>query len=365
MKYQDEFNNPRLARLLSDDIYKINHNKQINLMEVCGTHTHAISRFGIRQMIPDWINLLSGPGCPVCVTDNEYLDQAIALARIDKVTITTFGDMFRVPGSSSSLQIEKSKGSDIRMVYSPFDALEMARRDKSRTFIFLAVGFETTAPGIAATVLQAKNDNIANFVVLPGFKTLPGALNTLASTPSLRLDGLIAPGHLSVITGTALYDDLLAKHGIPSVITGFESLDILESIRLLAQMISSEKPRVFNEYSRAVRDNGNPKATALLNKVFEPADSLWRGLGMIPDSGLKLRDNYSGFDALRRFSICVPPPIYPEGCLCGKILTGTASPYECKHFGKRCTPESPVGACMVSSEGTCAAFYRYRNFTGK
>ncbi len=362
MKYLDEFRNPQLAEAISNKINSLAIASPVNFMEICGTHTHAISRYGIRDILPENISLLSGPGCPVCVTDIEYIDMAIALAGRKEMIITTFGDLFRVPGSKTSLQEEKSMGADVRVVYSSLEALDLARRNPRSSIVFLGVGFETTAPGIAASIKRAEEDNISNFYVLSGLKTLPGALSTLAEFPDLHIDGLIAPGHLSMVTGTALYKDIIDKYNIPSVITGFEPLDILGAIHLLTSMFINKTPAVINEYDRAVRDSGNPKAMKIIQEVFEPDDASWRGLGVISGSGLKRRDSFSLFDALRHFDIDIPKPVYPKGCICGKILTGVAKPFQCPHFGNRCKPDSPVGACMVSSEGTCAAYYRYKKF---
>ena len=360
MKYKDEFQRSDLAEGISAAIRSIPLDGPINLMEVCGTHTHAISHFGIRSMLPEKVNLLSGPGCPVCVTPNEYIDHALAIARLPHVITTTFGDMFRVPGSYSSLQKIKGEGADVRIVYSPSRAVEIAKKNPDKKTVFLGVGFETTAPAIAATIMQAKAEGVGNFSVLPGFKTLPNALKTLAESPELKLDGLICPGHLSVITGTQLYEQIAEKYHIACVVTGFEALDILEGIRLLLLQISSGKALVENEYSRIVKPEGNRKAMALLYEIFHDCDSQWRGIGEIPDSGLEFNEKYEEFDASKLFKVEVPPVKHSEACICGKILTGVKKPGDCPLFGKFCTPENPVGACMVSSEGTCAAYYRYR-----
>lgn len=359
MKYKDEFKKADVAEAIARQIKEIPLPHPVNLMEVCGTHTQAISRYGIRSMMPDEINLISGPGCPVCVTSNEFIDEAIELSRQSGVIITTFGDMFRVPGSRSSLQVEKGKGADVRIVYSAQNALEIARGNRDRQVIFLGVGFETTAPTAAATVIRARDEGISNFTVLAGFKTLPNALEALAQMPRLKLNGLIAPGHLSVVTGIAPYIKIAEEYGISSVITGFEPLDILEGIRMLVELISNNRVEIRNEYSRVVREEGNPKAVEMMNLVFKPVDSRWRGIGMIPQSGLAFKDRFSKFDASLRFQVDVPPPIYPKGCICGQVLTGIKTPLNCPNFAGACTPQNPLGACMVSSEGTCAAYYRY------
>ncbi len=361
MKYKDEFQRNDLAEVVAAAINAIPLDKQINLMEVCGTHTHAISRYGIRSMLPEKVNLLSGPGCPVCVTPNEYIDHALAIAALPGVITITFGDMFRVPGSYSSLQKVKGEGADVRIVYSPSRAVEIAKKNPDKKVVFLGAGFETTAPTIAATIMQAKVEGVKNFSVLPGFKTLPNALKTLAESPELRLDGLICPGHLSVITGTKLYEQVAEKYHIACVVTGFEALDILEGIRLLLLQISSGKAIVENEYSRIVKSEGNMKAMALMYEIFHDCNSIWRGIGDIPGSGLEFNEAYKEFDASEIFSVEIPPAKHPEACICGQILTGVKKPGDCPLFAKLCTPENPIGACMVSSEGTCSAYYRYRS----
>lgn len=360
MKYKNEFQRNDLAERIAAAIASIPLDKPVNLMEVCGTHTHAISRFGIRSMLPEKVNLLSGPGCPVCVTPNEYIDHALAIAALPGVITTTFGDMFRVPGSYSSLQKIKGEGADVRIVYSPSRAVEIAKKNPDRKVVFLGVGFETTAPTVAAVIMQAKAEGVGNFSVLPGFKTLPNALKTLAESPELKLDGLICPGHLSVITGTKLYEQVAEKFHIACVVTGFEALDILEGIRLLLLQISHGKAVVENEYSRIVKTEGNPKAMGLLYEIFHDCNSNWRGIGEIPDSGLEFNGTYEEFDTSKIFEVKIPHAKHPEGCICGQILTGVKKPADCPLFAKFCTPENPVGACMVSSEGTCAAYYRYR-----
>jgi len=359
LKHKDEYARTDVAEKLAGAIRKIPLSRQINIMEVCGTHTQAIARLGIRSMLPGSVRLLSGPGCPVCVTGNDFIDHAIALSALPGVIITTFGDLFRVPGSYYSLQLAKGKGADVRIVYSSTNSLEIARQNPDKKVIFLGVGFETTAPTIAATIIRAHSERINNFFVLSGFKTIPNALKYLAELPDLKLDGLIAPGHLSTVTGIRLYEEIADKYGISSVITGFEALDILEGIRLLCGMIGEGKAGVINEYSRVVKVEGNKKAQALTGQVFEPEDSNWRGIGVIQNSGLKIREEYSALDARKAFKVNLPPVKEKAGCICGKVLTGVSTPFECPNFGKVCTPIDPIGACMVSSEGTCAAYYKY------
>ncbi|MCE1245346.1 MAG: hydrogenase formation protein HypD [Firmicutes bacterium] len=359
MKYRDEFAREDLAEAFSRIIKDIGLTENINLMEVCGTHTHSIAKYGIRDMLPPNIRLLSGPGCPVCVTPNLFIDQLTVLAEMPGVIITTFGDMVRVPGSFSSLQETKGRGADVRICYSPDDAVRIAEENPDKKVVFAGVGFETTAPGVAAAIIDAGEKNLSNFFVLAGFKTLPNALRALAQMPDLNLNGLICPGHLSVVTGTSIYREMAEVFKIPCVISGFEALDILETIRLLLLQISEGRAEVENGYSRVVRDEGNPKAMAILGEVFRETDSVWRGIGNISSSGLVLNEKYSRFDALNLINVNIPAPVEPSFCICGQILTGVKTPADCPGFGKACTPDNPAGACMVSSEGACAAWYRF------
>jgi len=331
----------------------------IRLMEVCGTHTMAIARAGIKKILPPGIALLSGPGCPVCVTSGHDIDRAAAVGRQRGVILTTFGDMMRVPGSRGSLQDLKREGRDIRIVYSCLDALEIARRTPRRDVVFMGVGFETTAPTVAATVLEARKKGIRNFSVLPHFKLIFPALEALLLSEAVRIDGFICPGHVSVITGSRPYEKIVRRFKRPCVITGFEPSDILKGIGTLVRALRTRRPRVVIEYTRAVRPAGNIKARQLLNTVFEPATAQWRGLGVIKKSGLAFRRAFRDFDALRRWPVRVAAGKEPAGCLCGDVLRGVKAPADCRLFGKKCTPEHPVGPCMVSSEGTCAAFYHY------
>ncbi len=328
-------------------------------MEVCGTHTMAIARAGIKKILPAGITLLSGPGCPVCVTAAQDIDRALAIGRRKGVIMTTFGDMMRVPGSRGSFQDLKREGRDIRIVYSCLDALEIAQRHPRRDVVFMGVGFETTAPTVAATVLQAKKERIRNFSVLPYFKLIFPALEALLLSDAARIDGFICPGHVSVITGSRPYEKIVRRFGRPCVITGFEPSDILKGISALIRAHRMRRPRVVIEYKRAVRPDGNKKARRLLDTVFEPATAAWRGLGAIKVSGLAFRRAYRDFDAIRRWPVRVPASKDPAGCLCGDVLRGIKTPVDCRLFRKKCTPEHPVGPCMVSSEGTCAAHYQY------
>ena len=355
------FRDPALTRSLIQTIHALAGDRPINLMEVCGTHTVSIGRYGFRSIMPANLRLLSGPGCPVCVTANQDIDRAIALARVPGAIIATFGDMMRVPGSTSSLTAEKAAGHDVRMVYSPLDALTIAQENPERPVIFMGVGFETTTPTIAAALLEAQARGLQNFSVLSIHKTTPPALRAIANGPQTRIDGFILPGHVSTITGIEPYRFLVDDFGIPGVVTGFEPVDILEGIAELIKMIVSGQPDVRNAYRRGVNEGGNPVARQMVEQVFEPCDAMWRGLGPIPGSGLRIRSSFELFDAAARFDVPVEPSVEPRGCRCGDVLRGRISPPECPLFGKVCTPVDPVGPCMVSSEGSCAAYHRFRS----
>lgn len=356
----DAFRNPNLARELIERIEHVAGDRPINLMEVCGTHTMSIGRYGFRSVMPPHLRLLSGPGCPVCVTDNHDIDYAIALARDERVTVATFGDMMRVPGSTSSLTAEKAAGHDVRVVYSPLDAVDLAQKSPDRLVVFIGIGFETTAPAIAACILEAQARGLENFSVFCAHKTTPAALRAIASDPETAIDGFILPGHVCTITGIEPFRFLVDEFSIPGVITGFEPVDILEGIERLVEMIADGDPHVENAYRRSVRDEGNPAARAIAARVFEPCDARWRGLGTIPASGLRIREEYARFDARRRFEPAVEPTREPKGCRCGDVLRGAITPDACPLFGRACTPEHPIGPCMVSSEGSCAAYHRYQ-----
>lgn len=354
------FRDPMLARELIERIHTLAGSTSINLMEVCGTHTMSIGRYGFRSVMPAGVRLLSGPGCPVCVTANQDIDHAIALARLDRTVIATFGDMMRVPGSSASLASEKAAGADVRIVYSPLDALNIAEHNPDDNVIFIGVGFETTTPTIAAAILEAEERSLTNFSVFCAHKSTPAALRAIASDPKTRIDGFILPGHVSTITGLAPYDFLVRQFHTPGVVTGFEPVDILEGIERLVSMIVAGTPRVENAYRRGVNNKGNPVARNMVAQVFEPCDAVWRGLGTIPDSGLRIRPRYARFDARERFDVPVERTVEPHGCRCGDVLRGRITPHGCPLFGRHCTPEHPTGPCMVSSEGSCAAYYRFR-----
>ncbi len=334
-------------------------NQPLKLMEVCGTHTVEIFRHGIRSVIPKTISLLSGPGCPVCVTSIRDVDAAISIAKNPGAVLVTFGDMMRVPGGRQSLMEARSEGADVRVMYSPMDALKLAQSEKDKQVVFFATGFETTSPLIAATVFEAARRKVRNFTIFSSHKLVPPALKALLDSPDVLVDGFILPGHVSTIIGKRPYEFAAAQYKKSSVITGFEAQEIIEGILMIARQIAQGKAIVEIQYRNVVKEEGNPKAIALLGEVFEPAEAYWRGIGMIPLSGLKLRRKYADFDAASRFRINISDVPEPELCSCGDILRGVKIPTECALFGTGCTPESPVGPCMVSTEGSCAAYYKF------
>ncbi|MGD9367347.1 MAG: hydrogenase formation protein HypD [Desulfobacteraceae bacterium] len=356
--YAEEYRDPAIAKSLVHQLASLSQ-KPVRLMEVCGTHTMAIFRHGIRALLPRTITLLSGPGCPVCVTAQGDIDAFVALSRRPDVTLTTFGDLMRVPGSGSSLQRETAEGADVRVVYSAMDAVQLAGKRPDREVIFLGVGFETTAPTIAAAIISARQMNLKNFSIYCAHKTVPVALKALMDNPSVQIDGFLLPGHVSVIIGLNAYRPFFEQYQTPGVVAGFEPVDVLRGVLELVTMLEKGRPGLGNVYPRAVTAEGNTQAQHVLAKVFEPCDTCWRGLGVIPGSGLSIRSEYADFDAVRRFDFEVGETPEPKGCACGEILSGTKTPPECALFRKACTPMNPVGPCMVSSEGTCAAYYRY------
>jgi hydrogenase expression/formation protein HypD len=361
MKFSDEFRDKGLVQGLAEQIRRIagGYGGTMTFMEVCGTHTMAIHQFALRSMLPPTIRLISGPGCPVCVTPNGYLDRAVALSRLSDVTIATFGDMLRVPGSTSSLMEERARGADVQVVYSPLDALNLAERNPKRRVVFLGVGFETTAPAVAGSIMAAVARGLDNYFVLAAHKTIPGAMELLADDPELALSGFICPAHVSVVIGADAYGALAKKHGMPCVITGFEPADVLQGVAMLANQVIHAEHKVEIQYRRAVKVEGNRKARQLINEVFTSVDAGWRGIGMIPGSGLAIAEKYAPFDAERMIPVEPEPLKEHSGCRCGDILKGKAEPFECPLFATACTPEEPVGACMVSSEGSCAAAFKY------
>lgn len=356
--YIDEFRDKAVIQKIVDCLGTYSGRK-LKIMEVCGTHTMAISRFGLRSLLPVTIELLSGPGCPVCVTPTSYIDSAIELAGNKDVIITTFGDMMRIPGSDSTLLYKKAKGSNVQVVYSPLNAIDIARNNPDKEVVFLSVGFETTTPVIALSVYKAKSEGIKNFSVLTANKTMPEAIKALAGDKDLDIDGFIYPGHVGAIIGTDFFSYVAYNMEKAGVVAGFEPLDILYSINVLVKNITEGKHVLENMYSRIVAKEGNVKAQQKMYEVFEPVDAVWRGIGMIPGSGLGIRSQYSEYDASRKLGVELKNSPEPKGCLCGEVLKGKKKPSDCKLFKAACTPENPVGACMVSSEGTCAAYYKY------
>jgi hydrogenase expression/formation protein HypD len=336
----------------------------VAFMEVCGTHTMAIGRHGLRFRLPARLRLISGPGCPVCVTDGAEIDRAIAMASVPDVIVATFGDLLRVPGSSTTLAAARAAGARVTLVYSPLEALELAEKTPAKRIVFIGVGFETTSPTIAATVLQAERHGIENFLVLSAFKVVPPAMLALAATGEVHLDGFICPGHVSSIIGSRPYEAVAEQFHLPCVVTGFEAEDLLEGIAMLLRQRVAGEARVEVQYQRAVPVDGNPRALELLDKVFAPCDAIWRGIGLIPGSGLAFRERYARFDAAVRVPVEVPATVgLPPGCSCGRVMRGLMVPPECALFGQACVPAHPVGPCMVSSEGACAAWHRYGGTT--
>jgi hydrogenase expression/formation protein HypD len=357
MKYIDEYRDKALTEKLLISIHK--HSLQpMRFMEVCGGHTMAIQKFGIPSLLPSNIKLLSGPGCPVCVTETLFIDKAIEYARKKNFIIATFGDLMRVPGKTSTFLHEKAKGADIRIIYSPLDALKLAIDNADKKVVFLAIGFETTAPGTALALKHASQQSVRNFFVLSTHKLMPPAMHALING-GVKIDGYIAPGHVSAITGSVIYDFIPEKYNIPVVISGFEPVDILHSIFMLVKQRNSSHSKVEIQYKRAVPISGNLKALELMNEIFTPIDGWWRGLSVLPLSKLAIKKKYAMFDAESVLPIDVMPSPEPKGCKCGNILKGMSEPLECKLFGKKCTPDNPVGPCMVSNEGACHAYYRY------
>jgi hydrogenase expression/formation protein HypD len=358
MRYVDEFRNPQAARRLGEQIGRAAAatGRTLRFMEVCGGHTMAIHRFGLPHLLPQSVELLSGPGCPVCVTPTTYIDRAVELGR-EGALLATFGDLYRVPGSAGSLEEAVAGGLDVRIVYSPRDALKIAREEPDRRVVFLGVGFETTAPTVAATMLEARQAGLGNFRVLSGHKTMPRALRALVEAPQVAIDGFILPGHVTAVIGTRPYEFLPREFGTACCVSGFEPTDILMAVLSLTRQCVASEPAVDNQYLRAVPAEGNPLARGIVEQVFEPADSQWRGIGCIGGSGLDIREEWA---AMREGP---PDPAAPSAdfgaCRCAEVLRGVIRPPQCPLFGKACVPDSPVGPCMVSSEGSCAAFYKY------
>jgi hydrogenase expression/formation protein HypD len=359
MKFIDEYRQGDIAEKLAAEIAHAT-DRPLKLMEVCGGHTHTIFKYGIEDLLPENITMIHGPGCPVCVIPLGRVDDAISIAQQPGVIFTTFGDAMRVPGSRTSLLDAKASGADVRMVYSPLDALKLARKNPERHVVFLALGFETTAPSTAMTVLQADKDGVENFSVFCNHITIVPALKALLDSPDLQLDGFLGPGHVSTVIGTRPYDFVPAEYGKPVVVAGFEPLDILQSVYMLVRQVVEGRAEVENQYGRCVGRDGNRRALEVLFDVFEPRDYFeWRGLGSIAHSGMKLSRKYARFDAELKFDVPGLRVADPKACQCGEILKGVKRPWECKVFGTACTPETPIGSCMVSSEGACAAYYNF------
>jgi len=358
MKYLDEFRDPQLARRLLSEINTAATQPWV-IMEICGGQTHAIMRHGIDQLLTDRITLVHGPGCPVCVTPLETIDRALAIAARPEVIFTTFGDMLRVPGSCDDLFRVKSRGGDVRMVYSPLQALTMARENPDREVVFLAVGFETTAPGNAMALKQAAAEGLGNYSQIASHVLVPPAMEAILSSPANRVQGFLAAGHVCAVMGWEEYEPLAERYGVPIVPTGFEPVDILDGILKTVRLLENGTAGVANQYLRAVRKQGNAAARAVMDEVYQVCDRKWRGIGVIPASGLGIREHLAAYDAELKFAVQDITPNEPEICISGQILQGLKKPDECPAFGKECTPTSPLGATMVSGEGACAAYYRY------
>ncbi len=359
MKYVDEYRNVEAVKRCADAIRRIT-TRPWNIMEVCGGQTHAIVRFGLDQILPAEINLIHGPGCPVCVTPIEIIDRAVAIAARPEVIFCSFGDMLRVPGSQRDLLAVKSAGGDVRIVYSPMDAVALARAHPERQIVFFAIGFETTAPANCMAVLQAERLGLENFSVLVSHVLVPPAIRAVLDSPQNVVQGFLAAGHVCAVMGIAEYHPIAAQYQTPIVVTGFEPLDVLQGVRACVQQLEDGRATVENQYARIVRNEGNPAAVAQIHRVFRTAARKWRGIGEIPDSGWELRDTYARFDADRRFDVGTIITDEPAVCIAGAVLQGHKKPFECPAFGVQCTPDNPLGAPMVSAEGACAAYYRYR-----
>ncbi|WP_126580385.1 hydrogenase formation protein HypD [Tengunoibacter tsumagoiensis] len=364
MKYVDEYRDAELARSVSREIEKVSAGRSFKFMEVCGGHTHTIYKHGIEDVLPPNIDLVHGPGCPVCVLPMGRVDDAITIARMDDVIFTTFGDMMRVPGSHGSLLDAKADGADVRFVYSPLDALKLARQNPDRKVVFFAIGFETTAPSTAVTLLRAQAEGIKNFSVFCNHVTIIPAMKAILDSPDLRLDGFVGPGHVSMVIGMRPYTFVAREHHKPVVIAGFEPLDIIQSVYMIVKQISEGRAEIENQYARVVRPEGNVKALEAMAKTMELRPFFeWRGLGFITHSALSLRPEFAEWDAELHYHVPGLRVADPKACQCGEVLKGVIKPWECKVFGTACTPETPIGTCMVSPEGACAAYFNYGRFS--
>jgi hydrogenase expression/formation protein HypD len=364
LKYVNEYRDPELGKKLIERIRRTSH-QHIRLMEFCGGHTVAIFKHGLRQLLPPTIEMLSGPGCPVCVTAAGDLDRAIAMGKLPDVIITSFGDMVRVPGSRSSLQKAKAEGADVRIVYSAQDALNIARENPEKSIIFIGIGFETTAPTIAASILKAEQEKVKNYYVLSLHKVCPPIMKAILDLGEVKLNGIICPGHVSAIIGSEPYQFLADEYKIACAVSGFEPVDILLAVDSLVEQIESGQPGVENTYRRGVKEEGNLSALRLMERVFETGEADWRGIGNVPESGLIIRREYGKYDAAKKFDVKIGVTREPKGCICGAVLRGVSTPPECKLFRVACTPERPIGPCMVSGEGSCATYFQYEGQHGR
>jgi hydrogenase expression/formation protein HypD len=359
MKFLDEYRDGELAQKIAREVHRVT-TRPWNIMEVCGGQTHAIVKFGIDELLPKQITLIHGPGCPVCVTPLEIIDKALDIAARPNVIFTSFGDMLRVPGSATDLLSVKAGGGDVRMVYSPLDAVRLAEQNPAKEVVFFGVGFETTAPATAMAVYQAAHKQLKNFSLLTSHVLVPPAMEALLSSPNCKVQGFLAAGHVCTVMGFEEYFPVAAKYHVPIVVTGFEPLDILQGVLMVVQQLESGRAEVENQYARSVRREGNQPAQKLIREVFRVIPRKWRGVGEIPQSGLGLNETYAAFDAEKKFGVTEYHVDEPAECLSGLVLQGQIKPHECPAFGTKCTPEHPLGATMVSSEGACAAYYRYR-----
>ena len=372
MKFVDEFRDATKARTLKTEIeqlvatIEVCRHRPLQIMEVCGGHTHAIFRYGICDMLPEAIELVHGPGCPVCVLPMGRVDDCVSIAETPGVIFTTFGDAMRVPGSKKSLMQAKADGADVRMVYSPLDALDLARRNPGNEVVFFGLGFETTMPSTALTVLRAEADGITNFSMFCNHITIIPTIKAILDSPDMRLDGFLGPGHVSMVIGNRPYEFISKQYGRPLVVAGFEPLDVLQSIWMVVKQIADGRCEIENQYSRIVPHAGNPRALDAVTRVYELREFFeWRGLGSIDHSGVRLRKPYARYDAEQKFAVPAARIADPKACQCGEVLKGAIKPWQCKVFGSACTPETPLGALMVSSEGACAAYYQYGDLLGR
>ena len=361
MRFVDEFRSPEVAERVAAQIAAlVEPGRRYKIMEVCGGHTHAMYKHGVEDLLPPEIELVHGPGCPVCVIPMGRQDDALALARLPEVIFTTFGDMMRVPSSGGSLLDAKAHGADVRMVYSPLDALRIARENPDRDVVFFAIGFETTTPSTALTLLRARAEGIGNFSVFANHVTIIPAIRAILDSPDLRLQGFIGPGHVSTVIGTRPYRFIARDYGLPIAVSGFEPLDVLQGVYMVMKQLVEGRAEVENQYSRVVREEGNVRALQAIAQTMELRTTFeWRGLGFISQSALKLREEFAQFDAEVRYAVPAVRVADPKACQCGEVLKGVIKPWECKVFGTACTPDRPIGTCMVSSEGACAAYYNY------